>query len=218
MQRIYSLSLTALSLLALSTLAPSAQAQFTHTIVINTSGLNGQTGGLAFDFIAGDNVTPNNSILINSFTTDGTLIGASNTNVGDAQGDLPGSVVLEDSGFTESFRGLTFGNTLSFTYTQTSNFSGPGGPDEFAFYLTNLTNTGALVQTDDPTGANALFTLDITGPDPGTFTLYNPLAPGVVVAVDPVVGTQVPEPSSLALAAATLMVGGGLLRARRRRR
>src|SRR5260221_10812281 len=109
MTRTSLLSLAAISLLALCTAVQQVPAQSLYTVSVNTTGINGNAGGLAFDLIAGDDVTPNNTVLISSFATNGALIGGGNTNQGNASGSLPGTLTLKDSGFSESFRGETFG-------------------------------------------------------------------------------------------------------------
>lgn len=205
-----------LSLLLLTALARGAVAQTLFTVSVNTAGIQGNTGGLAFDVISGDNVIGNNTFTVNNFTG-GTLAPGVNANQGDAVGNLPGLVTLKDSGFTESFRGDTFGNALSFTLSSTNNFIGPGVPDEFSFFLTNAANTGTLVHTDDPTGADALFALDLSGAGRPELTVFNPLTAGVSYSVT-AAQQAVPEPSSLALLAVGLIVGSILLQERGRKR
>src|ERR1043165_945601 len=109
MNRTSLFSLIALSLLAICSAAPNVNAQSIYDININTSGLSSMGGGLAFDFVAGDNATPNNTVLITGFSTNSALAAGSNVNTGAASGSLPGTLTLQDSGFSESFRGITFG-------------------------------------------------------------------------------------------------------------
>lgn len=205
-------SLLALILLALCTAIPAVDAQIIYNVNVNTAGLNGTPGGLAFDFITGDAATPNNTVLVTGFATNGALTGSTNTNVGNATGNLPGPLTLRDSGFTESFRGETFGSTLSFTLSPTNSFAAPGAPDEFSFFLTNSANTDTLVTTSDPTGANALFVLDLRGGATPALTVFASRTQGVNYSV-----TAVPEPTTFAFAITGLVVSGVFLRFRRRR-
>ena len=208
--------LFSLGLTALCAVAPVIQAQTLYNVNINTTGLNGTGGGLAFDLISGDSATPNNTALITGFATDGTLVAGGNTSTGAASGNLPGTVTLHDSAFSESFRGETFGKNLSYTLSLTNNFVGPGAPDEFSFFLTNPTNTGTVVTTSDPTGANALFILDLDGTAGNALTVFTPRTPGVSYTVNPARLT-VPEGSSFALFLPGLLAGGMLVLSRRRR-
>lgn len=198
-------SLSALSLFVLSAMAPRLHAQTLYNITINTTGLNGTAGGLAFDLLAGDNATPNNTVLISAFATDGVLTPGFNTNTGTASGDLPDTLTLQDSAFSESFRSTTFGNALSFTLNLTNNFVAPGAPDEFSFFLTNADNTGTLVQTSDPTGADALFTFDSDGTSAGALTVFTSSTPAISYTITPV-SQNVPEASSLASIATGVLV------------
>ncbi len=182
-----------ISLLALSAFACSAlHAQSSFAVNIDTTVLNGVKGGVSFDLFSGDMFVQNNRVKITSFSTDATLYGAVNIITGNAIGDLPADLTLAVSGSTESFRGLTFGNSLSFIFTSTTNRA-PLGDDGFAFYLTNFDNTGSAVSTSDPTGGNALFLLDIDGTPTGTLSLYSVFAPKVKFSVSPV-SNAVPEP------------------------
>lgn len=208
-------------LLALSALVCSPlNAQVPYVVTIDTSALNGTTGGVAFDFISGDGMTLNNMVSITSFSTDATLIGAANTVQGSATGDLPSDLTLNDTGFTESFRGLTFGNSLSYTFTTTSNQSAPG-VDEFSFFLTNAANTGTAISTSDPTGSDALFAFDIDGSPAGAMTVFSSSTPGVSFTVAPAAASNVPEPSAyqfiaLGLASVGLALGWNNLRRKRK--
>lgn len=217
MTRTLLVNLMALSLLTICIGTPGLQAQSLYTVSINTTGLSGTSGGLAFDFLAGDNATPNNTALITAFATDGTLVPGSHTNTGSATGSLPGTLTLHDSGFSESFQGVVLGNTLSYTLSLTNNFAALGAPDEFSFFLTDPTNTGTVVHTSDPTGADALFVFDLDGSGSGGLTVFAPSTPGVSYSVRPVVAST-PEPGTLALATATTIFGSGLLVRRRRSR
>jgi hypothetical protein len=216
MTRVNPVLLSALSVFALCTMAPMLPAQSLYNVTVNTTGLNATAGGLAFDFLAGDNITPNNTVVISSFATTGTLASGGNTNQGSAIGSLPGTLTLQDSAFSESFRGLTFGTSLSYSLSLTTNFAAPGAPDEFSFFLTDPTNSSTVVQTNDPTGADALFIVDVDGSGQGVLTVFTPTTTGVSYSVRAAGPASTPEPTSLAFAVAGLLVGRLLLRSRRR--
>jgi len=206
--------LAAFGLFALCVTAPSLQAQSLYTVSIDTTGLNGTAGGLAFDLLSGDNLTPNNTVLVNSFVTDGTLVAGANTNQGSATGSLPGTLTLQDSAFSESFRGHTFGSSLSYMLSLTTNYAGSGAPDEFSFFLTDPSNSGLVVHTSDPSGADALFIIDIDGSSQGALTVFTPTTSGVSYSVRASSPASTPEPSSLIPVGVS--VGWLLFRARRR--
>lgn len=128
-----------------------ARADSLYSVGIDTSGIAGQSGFLAFDLISGDNGIANNTVSIFSLNTDGLLSDASNV------------YVTDNNFFNEEVRGITFGNFLNFQFTVTENFEAPGFPDQFSFFLLDVTGLQTLVGSDDPFGADALFALDITG-------------------------------------------------------
>jgi hypothetical protein len=94
----------------------------------------------------------------------------------------------------------------SFTLNLTTHFAAPGAPDEFSFFLTNADNTGTLVHTDDPTGADALFIVDIDGSGLGALTIFTPSASGVSYTIQPV-QQSVPEPGAIGLLAGISLFG-----------
>ncbi len=153
---------------------------------------------------------------IHSFTTDGTLASGGNTNTGGATGDLPGDLSLTDSTFSNtSDRGISLGNSLSFQLSLTNNFAG-GSPDEFAFFILDSTDANPLVSTDDPTGANALFTVDLTGASGGALSVFGSLTAGVAYTVTPTAPGRVPEPGGLAVLGMGCALVWPLLRRRTR--
>jgi hypothetical protein len=160
---------------------------------INTTPLKGVAGYLAFDFIGGTPIE-NNTVTISSFTSDATL--GALTPTGGATGSIfPGPGTLNDSQFfNELLQAVTFGTTVSFTLDLATSVSSGGIPDAFAFYL--LDSTQNPFTTSDPTGADSLFAINITGPGltPDVYTSSSAtatIAPGGVTAI--------PEPSSLLL-------------------
>jgi hypothetical protein len=183
-----------LALLGLLVLSLPARAQLAYDVSVNTTGLNGTAGLLAFDLTDGDGVA-NNTALVSAFATDGTLAPGGNTDIGGATGDLPGDLTIADSSFfNESARGITLGNSLFFRLLLTNHFAG-GAPDEFAFFLLDSTGTTSLVQTSDPTGANALFTVDLTGAPGGILSVFS--SPEIGYSVTPVAPAPIPEPGVL---------------------
>lgn len=151
----------------------AGNAQVLYNVMISTTGLNGLSGQLSFELTNGNNVTPNNALTFSNFTTDATLTGGTNDNTPGTSGNLPGTVTLQDQQFFNySRRPIVFGNIIHFTLNATTNFAAPGGPDEFAFFLVDPTNTASLVSTSDPSGTDALFSIDIDGSTSDTSTVY----------------------------------------------
>ncbi len=207
--------LTATVYIVLGACSLTAMSQSLYQVNLDTHGIEGMSGGIVFDFIAGDTVTPNNTAVISAFATDAVLLGANNTNLGDASGNLPDDLTLLDSGFSESFRGATMGNSISYLLSITGSAVSPG-VDELSFFLTDATNTGSLVSTSDPTGSDALFVLDIDGSRQGRLTLYSISTPNVSYSVS-LISAGVAEPSSFCIAASGIGFVG-LFRWRNRRR
>lgn len=178
----------------------------TFQVSVNTTLLAGTTGSLAFDFIDGG--PPSNSVTIFAFSSNGVL--GSPTLTGDAAGSLPGTVTLGDSSFfNEYLTDFKFGATLSFSLSMTDVSPGSGSlPDEFSFYLLDSSAANSVVTTTDPTGANALFA---AGSD-GSLSVYS--SARETTTVTPSV-SSIPEPSSLALVAAALLLLTGAKIARR---
>ena len=196
--------------LTLSLLSGSASTTFAVSIfdvAINTTALSGTAAHLAFDLIDGDFVA-NNTATISNFTTDGTL-GTATTVGGPVTGTLPGIVTIGDSDFfNELLQPITLGNTIAFTLTLTQNFAG-GIPDQFSLFLLDADPVFPLplFSTNDPTGADALFVVDITGSAFGDFQTFSPTSsPSATLSATPV-----PEPSTLLLFA-TALAGLALVR------
>lgn len=177
-------------------LCPVGQAD-SFDITITTVPIQGQTGFAVFDFIQGAPVL-NNTVTVSGFTSNA-MLGAFTT-TGAVSGTLvPGPMTLSNSAFLSEFsQGLTYGSTMSFVLTLTTNSSMGGIPDEFSFFLEN--SKGTPFSTSDPTGADSAFVIDITG---------NPLDPLVfmsdffTVTVTPV---PMPEPSAVGLTSSSLII------------
>ena len=181
-----------LMVILLAGLNMRVEAQSHYQFLLNGSALTGVTGQLAFDFIGSDNASPNNTVTIEAFTTDGTLDLGGNNNTLGAMGDLPDSLTLTDTEFfNESSRGMTFNTALSYDVKLTENYESPGLPDQYAFFL--LDSSGqSLLTTTDPTGSDALYTLDINGKAGGQLTVYSSLTPNISWQVN-----TVPAPAAL---------------------
>lgn len=160
-------------------LATSAFAVTTYTVTIDTSALNGSAGKLVFDFTSSNGFTNHADIL--NFTTDGTL-GLPDTEGGLVEGDIilgsnPAHHTRIHDGFffnelTVNF--VSFGNQITFTLELSESPSGAGQlPDEFALFLLD-TSFHPLFKTSDPLGADALFSVCITGAPGGQLSVFNP--------------------------------------------
>jgi hypothetical protein len=150
----------------------------------------------------------NNSALVEQAAIDGAL-GTSFETTGSVLGNLIEGFRIDDRPLFFSQlvqKDARLGGRFSFRLTVTEIYpfeSLPNlfQPDQFSFFVLEATSNAALLSSDDPTTANALFTLDLR---PGsTPRIYQPgprHAPGAWnVAVTPV-----PEPSALASGLAAL--------------
>lgn len=193
-----------------------AQADSVYDITINTASLSGTGAALTFDFIAGGG-TQSNSVTISNFETDGVLGSASTS--GSATGALPGAVSLSNSSFfNELQQGMTLGSSISFQVDAATNAPTGGSlNDTFSLFLLDPTASNSLTNTNDPTGADSLLTLQIDGTSGGNLAVYgggtSPLI--TVSAVPP--STAAPEiDAASAMSALTLLLGGvAVLRGRR---
>lgn len=154
--------------------------------------LQPQTGFLAFDFLAGSPQL-NNTAVIDSFLTNGILNTFSIS--GSVIGTLtPGPLTLTDSSFfNEWLQGFTYGSTISFNVKTGDSVSQGGIPDSFGFYLLDSNRNPFL--TSDPSGADALFTIDLNGSQTTPTSFVSTVAQ---VSITPV-SNSLPEPSSLLL-------------------
>jgi hypothetical protein len=169
--------------------------------------LNGLPAVLAFDFIDGG-TPPDNSVTLSSLTSDGVLDSTSTT--GNVTGTGPWT--FSDAGgsfFNELLVAFNpMGTSLSFSFTTTDNAASPGGvPDAFSMFVLDPTATSAVITTDDPTGADALWVFNLGEGAKGIRT-YAPDQAGFSVSAVP---AQMPGPSPLALllAGAAAWLAGG---------
>ena len=166
-----------------------AMANVAYNVSLDTTPLQGVVGYVAFDFFQGFPIE-GNTVTISAFTTDATL--GTLTTTGDATGTIsPGPGNLDDINnfFNEFLQGVTFGTTISFNLSLTTN--GASTPDNFSFYL--LDSSQFPIVTSDPTGTDSLISIDITGPGltPNVYTSVDATA-----TVTPVTSVTTPEPSS----------------------
>jgi hypothetical protein len=177
-------------------LCPVSRAD-SFQVTITTTPIQGQGGFAVFDFIQGAPVL-NNTVTVSGFTSDAML--GSFTTTGAVMGTLvPGPLTLSDSAFlSEWSQGLTYGTHMSFILNLTTNSSLGGIPDEFSFFLED--STGTPFPTSDPTGADALFAIDITGSPLDPFVFTSDYASATVTPL------PVDEPSALGLTSSLLTI------------
>jgi hypothetical protein len=161
-------------------------------VTLNTTPLNTTSGYFAFDFLGGAPVQ-NNTVTITLFSTNSIL--GSLTPAGAATGTIsPGPGTLSDTQFFNEFlQTSTFGTTASFTLDLTTVFTSGNTPDEFAFYLLN--SSQFPYATSDPSGSDALFDINLTGPGMTASTFTSSYATASVVPA-----TETPEPGAGSLA------------------
>lgn len=179
-------------------LTPALADPITFQVTINTTPIAGTSGFLAFDLLGGSPLQ-GNTASISGFATTGTL-GSSSTS-GNVTGSLtsPPVVLSTSMFFNEYLQGITFGaGVTTFNLTLSENFSG-GIPDSFSFFL--LDNTLTPFTTSDPTGANALFAIDITNATAAAVFTSASATATVTVVQGP---NPIPEPATI------LLLGSGL--------
>jgi len=172
-----------------------------YNVVVDTSGLSGMSGQLAFDFIDGG--TPSNTMSISGFT--GGTLGVMSTVTGAVTGDLPGTVTLADTDFfNEYLIDFIFGTQISFVITA-SNIApdATSFPDSFSFFLLDSVGASSLISTDDPSGADSLIAWSLAD----TPIAYNLTSGDVIATVTQQTGQSVPEPGTLALLGIGLVAG-----------
>ena len=187
------------SLLSVGVVSP-VTAQY--EVTLNTPGLTGQSAALAFDLVGGDSQGGNNFAEATRFSTDGTLTD-------------PSKVFVPDSSFfNEVVRDLTLGSILKFDLNLSQNHA-PPGLDEFSLFLLDSSHAVPLISTSDPTGADALLTVDIDGTPGGKLTLFSSTTPGVSFTIESIApvgdggGIELGILALLSLAAFRKLLGRG---------
>src|SRR5579883_875140 len=175
---------TAILVLVVSTICRAA----TFDVTVNTTPIKGETGFAVFDFVAGS-PPAKNTAQIQGFTSDATL--GSATPSGGVTGTLtPGPLSFTDTSFLNEWeQGLTFGSTMHFKLSVTTNFVSGGIPDSFSFYL--LDKNQLPFATSDPTGADALVALDLSSSNPA-LQVYTSSFASIMVPTPTATATSTP--------------------------
>jgi len=193
---------------------PAPVSATTLQFTFDAGSLAGTAASLAFDFIDGDGIAGNNTVVVSDFYTTGTL--GNSSIMGGVAVTHPGPfpVTLTDSDFFNEFlQELTLGGTIRFTLDLTEQrASGSPTPDSFSFFLLNDSLFPLpLFATTDPLGLDALFAVDIDGISGGDLQIFAPITTGPTWTVTS--ATSVPLPSTALLLGAGLLAG---IAARRR--
>jgi hypothetical protein len=175
----------------------------TYDFTVDTASVSGDAGSLDFQFNPGPFVTQSASLQILNFASNGTLAG-SPTLTGDVSGALSGPLTFDNgTGFNDYFEDFTFGSTISF---QVSLFgpalSSPDGTSTsgsaFGFSIFSDSAGTIPILTSDPNGIASMISVNLDG----TTTLTTSSAQTTVAPAE----STVPEPSTLGLLAAMLVV------------
>ena len=214
-------------LLSLVVASPSS-ADAIFNVSINTSAIAGTQGKVAFDYLVNDPPSGHHLEILNIVTNsktaalpetegglvEGNVILPPYTTPGAPLSGFPGFAEIGGgSFFNELILNLTFGTSLAFE-VHVPEYLISGIPDQFSLFLLNSAYL-PMFPTSDPTGANALFVVDILGPDSVSALAFGPatLNGNAVNIVVP--GGSVPEPSILLLIGAGM--AGASVRSRSRR-
>jgi hypothetical protein len=169
----------------------------TVAVSVNTIPLQGISGDFVIDFFGGSPLE-NNLVTVTDFATDSVLSAA--TMSGSVTGSLvPGPLTLSDVDFfNEWSQAVTFGTSISFDLSISTN-STPGGiPDSLSVFLLNASRNPFA--TSDPTGADSLFTIEINSQSPGASVFSSSFETTTVSQIQ-----AVPEPFGGFLAGFTLL-------------
>jgi hypothetical protein len=172
-------------------------------VTIDTTALQGDAAVLVFDFVDGG--PPDNSVTLSALTSDGTQ-GALFSVSGNVTGTGPWTFSDAGGSFFNELQVAfdAMGTSLSFQYTTTDNPPDASSfPDAFSMFVLDPSGTLALITTDDPTGADALFLSDI-GQGPQGLAVYTADQAGFSVSTSSL-SAPVPEPGVLWLLLAGVM-------------
>lgn len=183
--------------LGLAQQRPAHAGTIDASVSLDTSGLSGMFE-LAFIFIDGSGTADaNNTVALDNFSFgSGGSAGAVDSllTTGGATGTLETGVTLVDSDFFNILAAtFTAGTRLSFDIGLTTRADAGATPDQFSIAL--LQANGTQIATRDPTGANALLSVDIDSARPAFSMFASDLTPAPIVMLP----ATVPEPSSLLL-------------------
>ena len=170
---------------------------FTGSVSLDTSALLGPFE-LAFVLTDGSGAgDANNLIILNNFAFGaGGSAGSVDPllSAGGVSGDLTNGVALVDSAFLNIFASsFTPGSLLSFDFALTTNVDSGGTPDQFSLVLLQV--DGTPVNTEDPSGADSLLTVNIDSANPAFSVFASDLTPAPIVTES----SAAPEPPSLPL-------------------
>jgi hypothetical protein len=178
-------------------LASAAQASdFIYLVTVDTSSLSPDTADIDFQLIPGSVYSQLLNVVVSGFATNGALSTAW-PSIGDVSGTLPSNVTFDNgTGLNDYYQDITLGDYIVFSL----DLSGPAldHPDPnvadgstFSFYMSD--STGPIL-TNDLSDAYA-FRVDV-GPY-GSISVDNESSQTQV---------QTPEPASLLLMAAPLLI------------
>ncbi len=178
----------------------AALADSLYVVNVDTSTLAATHGGIDFSFFQGPlNPVDPASVSILLFTTDGTL-GSASTTPG-VTGTLPGTVTIDNGeSLTEYFSDVWFGATMRFflefsgpAVNSPSGFAGSGSTFVFSIF-SDPDGTIPVLTTDSMNGYAV--TVDLSPNGASTLTNYS----------NETTADLVPEPATLPLAAASLIL------------
>lgn len=188
----------ALTLTMAASERPAHAGVIAGTMSLDTSGLSGPFD-VAFIFTDGSGAgDANNTVTLTTF-----LFGAGGSagsvdallSFGGESGDLSSGVSLTDSSFLNIFASsFTPGDLLSFVFALTTNVDAGGTPDQFSLVLVQ---DGYVINTEDPSGANSLLTVNLDSAHPAFSVFASDLTPAPIVTES----FAAPEPASLPLLA-----------------
>jgi hypothetical protein len=179
-----------------------------YQVTIDTSALSGGDYQAYFALVG----SKGNIVTASSFSLGG---GTALLPVVTGTGDLDTSVTLDNTPpanqfFVEFAQNFTAGSTLRFILNLTDNGPTlPDPPDAFSFALATTGNLN--LDTNDPSGADYLFTVDLTG-GPLNFQTFTTAGTEITAVIEPV---SVPEPAFGAAVAGLLAAIAGVRRLRR---
>ena len=188
-------------------------------VTIDSSAVAGSSLGVAIDFTTSEPGTFNSCfptcVEIHDFSAPGSTMGLPLTTNGFTQGDL--ILIQNPAEHSELEKGSPFnevivvlnplGNLITFRleYSDNPPADPANPPDQISVFLLDTTDFLPVFPTSDPTGANALFAIDLNGTPGGDISVFSPTTRAdnnlrVVIPRDGII----PEPGSVVLTAAGL--------------